>query len=147
MQHNNEPVPIATFQQLLATCNDGRLHAGLSTDIRDGMMDLHQREASGGGKQKMKIVVTLELETKDGVVEMKGDYAVKLPPRPRPKTILWSLGDGRLQTSNPKQLDMLRAIDGAGTTQAAPAAVPVAGSAVVAQVPTIPQTAVPGGDD
>lgn len=148
MQH--APVPIATFAQLLGTVNDGRLQVGLSAEMRAGLEEMNRREARYGGKQKMSIVVKIDFETKDGVAEIRGDYAVKMPKEPRPKTILWQTGDGRLSTANPRQTEMFATIDGGGSappvhqnTEAAPATVAVVAGAAPASV-VAPQA---GGDD
>lgn len=96
------PHAIRSFAQLLQVAEDGALLSDLSDEVREAMLQLQACEMQGG-KPKAKITLTLGVRLDRGLVEVEGDFAVKVPKLRRGRTILHLTPSGDLSRVDPRQ--------------------------------------------
>jgi hypothetical protein len=99
------PHAIRSFAQLLQVAEDGALLSDLSDEVREAMLQLQACEMQGG-KPKAKITLTLGVRLDRGLVEVEGDFTVKVPKLRRGRTILHMTPNGDLSRVDPRQAQL-----------------------------------------
>jgi len=93
---------VSTLSSLLGSLQQGELDADASNQLREIVAALH----GAHGKPKAKMTITLDFELDSGVINISGDYAVKLPRRARGRTIFWATPENNLSRQDPRQAEM-----------------------------------------
>lgn len=92
-----------TFQQFIATLEDGDLVAEINEKLGEMLEKLNQHKLEYGGNPKGSITLKLDFLATRGVIEINAKLETKTPAAPRGSTHLWSTKDNRFSTANPKQ--------------------------------------------
>lgn len=103
---SDDPNTARNFGQILATLQDGKMHADLSDASRDLIARMEEAAINAGGKSKGKLTITLDYKVEGGVVEIMGDFAVKAPKLARGRSIFWMTPENNLTRRNPAQPDL-----------------------------------------
>lgn len=94
------------FTQFLQGLEDGDVHAELTRLLPEIAAGLTNHMVEFGGKPKAKISIGFEIKLDGGVFEITATVDHKMPRTPRGKTVLWTDGQNRFTTANPKQMQM-----------------------------------------
>jgi hypothetical protein len=92
-----------SFTTFLAGLEGGRVHADLSTAIRDMVAELHDTRQNQGGKPKGKLVLSFDFRLDSDVIEITTDVKLTLPKQVRGKTVMYATPDNHLTSRNPRQ--------------------------------------------
>jgi len=94
------------FSQFLQGLEDGDVHAELTKLLPEISAGLTNHMAEFGGKPKAKIKIGIDIKLDGGVFEITASVDHAMPKTPRGKTVLWTDGQNRFTTANPKQMQM-----------------------------------------
>lgn len=93
---------IASVSALISALQKGELDAEASNQLREIVAALHGTH----GTPKARMTITLDFTLDGGVININGDFAVKLPKRTRARTIFWATPENNLARQDPKQHEM-----------------------------------------
>lgn len=102
---SNHPV-IRTFNDALATMEDGQLVHDLTEIQREILEAIQQASIEGSRSTKGSLTLKLDYALKDGVVEILVDIKSTLPKIQRPRSVMWLTPEHNLSRNNPRQLDL-----------------------------------------
>lgn len=95
-----------SFSTLVATLEDGQLHADLTKLVKEIVADMNNAVLEHGGSQSAALALALSFKLEGGVIEVKAETKVKMPKENRQRTILYSTADNQLTRKNPKQTEL-----------------------------------------
>jgi hypothetical protein len=96
---------IPTFAHLITTIEKGNLHHDLNFQLGEVVKELEDyAKAFHGTKPKGRITLVLDLQKDGENMRITGSIATKTPPSPRASDIFWTTADGKLASSNPRQM-------------------------------------------
>lgn len=95
-----------SFNAVIFDLEDGNFHSDLTGAMNQLVETLNHQFIHAGGKPKGKLGITLEFKMDGGVVEIVSNFTQTLPKPGRQKSIMWATPDGKLTSSNPKQLSL-----------------------------------------
>lgn len=100
------PPALDSFVRLLQAVEGGDLNEELSRELRDLGARMVAMAANYGGKQKGKIVLTLDFTLNKAELNVASKVKIERPMPPRGDSHFWVTGEGRITQTNPKQMDM-----------------------------------------
>lgn len=100
-----------SFANFLTTLEDGRFNDAISEELRALSERLYLHSINFGGKPKGKITIDIELQQNDGIFDIKSNYKVKNPDKPRQRSIAWTDENHNLLPSNPKQESLFKDVN------------------------------------
>jgi|14_taG_2_1085336.scaffolds.fasta_scaffold00306_19 hypothetical protein len=103
--------PTKSFATFLTTLEDGRFNDAISEELRALSERLYLHSINYGGKPKGKITIDIELLQNDGIFDIKSNYKVKNPDKPRQRSIAWTDENHNLLPSNPKQESLFKDVN------------------------------------
>lgn len=98
--------PPPTFTDFLAEVEDGSLARDIQQDLAMLTHNMRQQALATGGKPKARIALTLTFSLESDVFEVRGEYKVTEPKKPRGRTLMFPQKDGSLSSRNARQTDM-----------------------------------------
>lgn len=99
------PGALRTFNQLVAAAEDGRLHADLSEAVAKASLEMRD-SLMNGGKGTAELTVKLKLRLDRGLVDLEGDFSLKVPKHKRARTLLHMMPNGELSLNDHRQPDL-----------------------------------------
>jgi hypothetical protein len=97
------PPAARSFDAMVRMLEDGTLNADLSDSLREIAATLSNFVIDYGGEPKAKLSLELSFALKDGVFEIVANTKLKLPDKPRGRTVAWCTGEHYFTPNNPKQ--------------------------------------------
>lgn len=94
------------FSTFIGDLEEGRLHAELTSQIRDIVAELHNVLIDQGGKPKAALAIKLNFKLDSGVIEVDAETKATLPKRLRSKSIFYATPSNDLTRRNPKQTEL-----------------------------------------
>lgn len=88
MAADSEAFAIKNFSTLIGTLEEGKLNSDISARLEDAVRELQER-LDRQVKGKVTIDVKINLVADRGVIEVTGDYKVKMPPESRHRTLMF----------------------------------------------------------
>lgn len=105
------PDAFQSFNMLIAGIEEGQFNTDISNELQDLVRDLNERIGLGI-KGVGTVTVTINLLANKGVIEVTGDFKVKVPKMPRGRSIFHIAGGRFLSRRDPRQPDLpLRAVE------------------------------------
>ncbi len=105
------PEAFQSFAVLVTGVEDGQLNADITGELEDVLRSLNECIYQGT-KGSATITVTVNLLANKGVIEVTGDYKVKMPKKSRGRSIFHIAGGRFLSRKDPRQPDLpLRSVD------------------------------------
>ena len=101
-----QPVPSRNIAKIINELEGGDFQHELSNAVQDLMADMEEVRQDFRGKPEGSVTITLKFKNDDGVIDVKSEFKVSKPKRPRRKTIYWLTDQHLLSLTNPRQLDM-----------------------------------------
>lgn len=93
-----------SFASVVASATRGAINDEATVELNGLVREMQEVQRLRGGKPKGKIALTLTLQMNDnGNVELSADLAVKRPPSPQTRAILFARKDGTLSEEDERQ--------------------------------------------
>ena len=103
---------INNFSQLIAVHANGSTNQLFSETLQNMIAELSNRVIDRGGKQRGVLTLQVEIVLENGMVRINMNHPKSKMPEPAGQSdIMWATPENNLQTSNPKQYDMLRDVN------------------------------------
>ncbi len=100
-----EAFAIKNFSTLLVNLEEGQLNNDLSDELENAVREL-QEAIDRGVKRKVVVTVAIELSADRGVIEVSGQYKVKVPPKTRRRTLMFVHAGKYLSRQDDRQGDL-----------------------------------------
>lgn len=97
------PPAARSFDALMRMLEDGALNADLSDSLQEIAAALSNYVIDYGGEPKAKLTLDVNFALKGGVFEITAATKLKLPDKPRGRTVAWCTSDHKFTPTNPRQ--------------------------------------------
>jgi hypothetical protein len=94
------------FNTMIAAQEDGKLHADLTSEVREIVQTLKLLAEASGGTYSAALSLNLSFKLDGGAIEVKAETKKTMPKARRSRTIYWATDDNSLTRKNPAQIDM-----------------------------------------
>lgn len=98
--------PGADFQKMLGDLEDGRFLANCAGEVQVLVREMNGLHSAGLSKSAGKVTIELNVVNDGGIFTVTGDVKVKMPKRPRSRSVMYARRDGTLTALNPSQHEL-----------------------------------------
>lgn len=104
----------STFGEFINHLEDGQLGADAYLAIQKMHEDMHDVAVQSGGIAKGKMTLTIDFKLEGAVFHIATNFNVKTDQPKRPRSVMWTLPDGRFTPHKPYQGELfgVRHVDG-----------------------------------
>jgi hypothetical protein len=99
------PAALRNFTQLITAAEDGRLLSDLTEAVQEASLAMRD-SIQNGGKGTAELTLKVKLRLDRGLVEMEGDFNLKVPKHRRARTLLHMMPNGELSLNDYRQPDL-----------------------------------------
>lgn len=103
---------LRSFNALLGVHADGATNHRLTEGLREMIATMSNNVIARGGKQKGKIVLSVDLLLDQGTIDVMMDVKMTMPKEGAAKSVYWATEGNQLSQANPKQTEMFSARTG-----------------------------------
>lgn len=100
------PTPRDSFSSFLQDLEDGRFIGNCGMELQTLVREMKTLEMAGILKCNGKLTLEIDIKNDSGVFDVNGSVKVRMPKRPRTRSIMYAKKDGSLTSHNPHQTDL-----------------------------------------